>query len=98
MTERRNAPGEAPMPETRLIGGIEEPAIIVMPHRHDSPETFRLHCNRIETALGAGALGIEHIGSTAVPGLAAKPIIDMLLVVADSADEDAYLPALARAG
>jgi GrpB-like predicted nucleotidyltransferase (UPF0157 family) len=41
---------------------------------------------------------IEHIGSTAVPGLAAKPIIDVLVTVADVEDEPRYLPALQRAG
>ena len=49
-------------------------------------------------SLGERALLIEHVGSTSVPGLAAKPTIDVLLVVADSADEDAYLPALEAAG
>ncbi len=44
------------------------------------------------------ALRIEHAGSTSVPGLAAKPIIDIVLVVADSADEDAYARALESAG
>jgi GrpB-like predicted nucleotidyltransferase (UPF0157 family) len=41
---------------------------------------------------------LEHAGSTSVPGLAAKPIIDMLLVVADSADEPAYVPAMESTG
>ena len=41
---------------------------------------------------------MEHIGSTAVPGLVAKPIIDILLVVANSADESSYVPALEAAG
>ena len=41
---------------------------------------------------------LEHTGSTSVPGLAAKPIIDMTLAVPDSADEDAYLPELEAAG
>lgn len=41
---------------------------------------------------------IEHAGSTSVPGLAAKPVIDIVLVVADSADENAYAPALESAG
>src|SRR6478672_7065640 len=53
---------------------------------------------RIRGALGARALLVEHIGSTAVPGLAAKPIIDILLAVADVSDEDAYLPDLEAAG
>ena len=98
MTERRNATGDAPMPETRLVGGVEERAIVVVPYRQDWPETFRLHHERIAAVLGTGALGIDHIGSTAVPGLAAKPIVDMLVVVADSADEDAYLPAMESSG
>jgi GrpB-like predicted nucleotidyltransferase (UPF0157 family) len=62
------------------------------------PELFRREAERIAGALGRRALRIEHAGSTAVPGLAAKPVIDILLVVADSADEDAYAPALERAG
>ncbi len=41
---------------------------------------------------------IEHVGSTAVEGLSAKPIIDMLLLVSDSADEGAYLPPLEEQG
>ncbi len=41
---------------------------------------------------------IEHAGSTSVPGLVAKPVIDIVLVVSDSADESAYLPALESAG
>ena len=49
-------------------------------------------------ALGERALQIEHTGSTSVPGLAAKPTIDILLVVTNSADEDAYLTPLEGAG
>lgn len=41
---------------------------------------------------------LEHIGSTSVPGLVAKNIIDILLVVADSSDESSYLPDLEEAG
>lgn len=52
----------------------------------------------IRAALGVLVLRIEHTGSTAVRGLAAKPIIDILLVVPDTADEDAYVPALEAAG
>ena len=89
MTARRDAPDHAPVRETPLIGGVEERAIVVVPYRQDWPETFRLHRKRIAAALGAGAFGIEHIGSTAVPGLTAKPIVDMLVVVADSADDGA---------
>ena len=62
------------------------------------PERFRLEADRIRAALGDRALRVEHTGSTAVPGLAAKPIVDIVLVVADSADEESYVPALEPAG
>jgi GrpB-like predicted nucleotidyltransferase (UPF0157 family) len=62
------------------------------------PERFDREAERIAAALGERALMIEHVGSTSVPGLAAKPTIDILLIVADSADEEAYLPALEAAG
>jgi GrpB-like predicted nucleotidyltransferase (UPF0157 family) len=58
---------------------------------------FAREADRIRSALGSLALRIEHVGSTSVPGLAAKPIIDLLLVVADSAQEDAYAPSLQAA-
>ena len=62
------------------------------------PELFQHEAARVRTALAERVLRIEHTGSTSVPGLAAKPIIDMLLVVANSADEPSYVPALEKAG
>lgn len=62
------------------------------------PEQFAREAQRTHAALGPCALRIEHIGSSSVPGLIAKPIIDILLVVADSADEPSYVPALEKAG
>jgi GrpB-like predicted nucleotidyltransferase (UPF0157 family) len=62
------------------------------------PEWFAREEERIRGALGSLVLRLEHVGSTSVPGLAAKPVIDVLLVVPDSDDEDAYVPALVRAG
>jgi GrpB-like predicted nucleotidyltransferase (UPF0157 family) len=59
---------------------------------------FESEANKISSALGVGALRIEHVGSTAVPGLPAKPVIDILLVVADSSREPEYVPALEKAG
>ena len=53
---------------------------------------------RIRGALGGDALRLDHVGSTSVPGLAAKALIDMVLVVADSSDENAYVPRLEDAG
>ena len=62
------------------------------------PKIFVREATRIKAALGERAMVVEHVGSTSVPGLIAKPIIDILLVVADSADEPSYVPALEAAG
>jgi GrpB-like predicted nucleotidyltransferase (UPF0157 family) len=57
---------------------------------------FEAERSRILVALGPLALSIDHVGSTAVPLLAAKPTIDIALTVTDSADETSYVPALER--
>ena len=62
------------------------------------PALYADHEARIRTALGPLALAVEHVGSTAVPGLAAKNRIDIDLIVAGPADEDAYTPALEAVG
>jgi GrpB-like predicted nucleotidyltransferase (UPF0157 family) len=62
------------------------------------PELFAREADRILASLGERALLLEHVGSTSVPGLAAKPKIDILLEVADTRDERAYVPALEAAG
>ena len=85
------------------------PEFLIPPVRVDGPVTlaepdpqwadqYAQEEKRIRGALGARARQIEHVGSTSVPGLAAKPVIDIVLVVADSADEAAYVPDLEAAG
>jgi len=59
---------------------------------------FEREAKRITKALGKKALQIEHVGSTSVSGLCAKPIIDILLIVVDSSDEPVYVPDLEAAG
>jgi GrpB-like predicted nucleotidyltransferase (UPF0157 family) len=54
------------------------------------------HANESSLPLGDRVLAIVHVGSTAVPGLWAKPMIDIDLTVEDSADEDAWIPASSR--
>lgn len=85
-------------PETGLIGGVEKREIRIVRYNTDWPKKFEAHARVIADALGGSDFRIEHIGSTSVPGLAAKPIIDILVVVPDSADEPAYLPNLEAAG
>jgi GrpB-like predicted nucleotidyltransferase (UPF0157 family) len=72
--------------------------ILIVEYSAQWPELFEREARRIRAALEDRALRIEHIGSTSVPGLAAKPIIDILLVVTDSADEDAYVPVVEATG
>jgi GrpB-like predicted nucleotidyltransferase (UPF0157 family) len=102
-SDRRSAPRPSTTEEHLRRVTIGEP------RRHDAPislseydpgwpERFSREERRIRTALGPRALRLEHVGSTSVPGLAAKPIIDVLLVVDDSADEAAYVPALEAEG
>lgn len=62
------------------------------------PVLYEREAARIRAALADRALLIEHVGSTSVPGLAAKPHIDLLLAVVDSSDEASYVPALEDAG
>jgi GrpB-like predicted nucleotidyltransferase (UPF0157 family) len=62
------------------------------------PRLYDREAARIRAALTERVLLIEHVGSTAVPRLAAKPRIDIVLAVADASDETSYLPALETAG
>jgi GrpB-like predicted nucleotidyltransferase (UPF0157 family) len=82
------------------IGPLEMLDGPVTLHEYDPrwPQQFAGQSARIRAALGERVLRLEHVGSTAVPGLVAKPRIDILLVVADPADEVAYVPALEAAG
>jgi GrpB-like predicted nucleotidyltransferase (UPF0157 family) len=77
----------------RLDGGV-----VLRDYDPRWPAQFRREAERLQAALGERVLQREHVGSTAVPGLVAKPLIDMLLVVADPAEELAYVPALEAVG
>jgi GrpB-like predicted nucleotidyltransferase (UPF0157 family) len=62
------------------------------------PAQYEDEAAKIRAALGERTLALEHVGSTSIPGLSAKPIIDIILCVADSSDEDAYVPLLTAQG
>jgi GrpB-like predicted nucleotidyltransferase (UPF0157 family) len=62
------------------------------------PRLFEREAARIRDVLGSRVVQLEHVGSTSVPGLAAKPLIDMLLVVPDSSDEGSYVLPLEAKG
>jgi GrpB-like predicted nucleotidyltransferase (UPF0157 family) len=72
--------------------------IVLAPYDPEWPRLFAREAERIRAVLGDRALRVEHVGSTSVPGLTAKPIIDIVLVVSDSGDEPSYVPALEAAG
>jgi GrpB-like predicted nucleotidyltransferase (UPF0157 family) len=72
--------------------------IYLAPYDPSWPAQYAGEAAKIRAALGDRAPVLEHVGSTSIPGLAAKPILDILLAVADSGDEDAYVPALTAQG
>lgn len=91
---QRTPPGE---PED-LTAWVDESVQVV---RYDSqwPARFEEERALLEAAIGQWAVGgIHHVGSTAVPGLAAKPVIDILVGVEDLASSRALIPELARSG
>jgi GrpB-like predicted nucleotidyltransferase (UPF0157 family) len=72
--------------------------IYLAPYDPEWPRLFEREAARIGAALGDRAFVLEHAGSTSVPGLSAKPKIDIVLGVADTTDEDAYAAPLEAAG
>jgi len=62
----------------------------IVPYTDEWPRRFRLLSGSMRAALGNTALRIDHIGSTSVPGLAAKPIVDMQISVADFEPLEAF--------
>ena len=69
----------------------------LQPHDPRWVDAYRVVRSAVETALGPG-VRIQHVGSTAVPDLVAKPVIDVDLLVPDVSDEDSWLPALESVG
>jgi GrpB-like predicted nucleotidyltransferase (UPF0157 family) len=78
--------------------GPEPATVVIVDYDPEWPSLFAIVEARVKQALGDRARDVLHVGSTSVPGLGAKPIIDVNLLVDDSRDEHAYVPALERAG
>jgi GrpB-like predicted nucleotidyltransferase (UPF0157 family) len=81
-----------------LIGGREKRDIVVVPYDPAWVERYERERLRIVEALGPSVRDVHHVGSTSVDGLAAKPIIDIVLVVSRPDVEGTYVPALEEAG
>jgi GrpB-like predicted nucleotidyltransferase (UPF0157 family) len=85
--------------EDPWVQGPPPPTVVeIVPYDEEWPARFEALAAGIRAALGGAALDVEHVGSTSVPGLAAKDIIDIDLTVADPADEEHYVPHLERIG
>ena len=72
--------------------------VVVADYDPEWPNWFETGAARIRAALGDKVLQLDHVGSTSVPGLPAKPLIDINLAVADTTDEDEYVPQLEAIG
>ena len=81
-----------------LVGGVEKRELVLVPYDPRWPAAYDEHERRIRDALGPVAVQVEHIGSTSVPGLAAKPIVDVLVTVADITAEEDHVERLLAAG
>ena len=82
------------------IGKVSELSGCIKLKEYDPVWTtlYEVERQKISNALNPDGIIIEHVGSTSVPGLCAKPIIDILLLVKDSSEESSYVPELEKAG
>jgi GrpB-like predicted nucleotidyltransferase (UPF0157 family) len=84
--------------DVELVGGVEKRVLELVDYDERWADSFRDHWGRIRNALAGVVIAVEHIGSTSVPGLAAKPIIDIVVTVPDITVEEEYLDPLVMAG
>jgi GrpB-like predicted nucleotidyltransferase (UPF0157 family) len=81
-----------------LVGGRQPTTVRVVPYDRSWPERFEAERRRLRAALSGRAGRIEHFGSTAVPDLAAKPIVDILVEIDDIENDAEYRSSLEAAG
>ncbi len=74
------------------------PSLRLVPYDIAWPARFAAEAERVQLALGAVAVAIEHVGSTAVPGLDGKPVLDIAIAVANDADADACVAPMRALG
>ncbi len=96
MSSRR--PRRPDVTTSEAVGGVETLGLELHDYDERWVGIFGEHRDRIAKALTGVDVGIEHIGSTSVPGLAAKPIVDIVVTVEDITAEEDYLDALLAAG
>nr|WP_231713445.1 GrpB family protein [Arthrobacter sp. zg-Y769] len=96
--KKSRKPRRPDVASVELVGGPEKYELGLCIHDDKWADTYLDHRRRISDALGGEYFEIEHIGSTSVPGLAAKPIIDIVVAVDDITAEEDYLDPLLAAG
>ena len=95
---RSSEPRRPDVTRVEVIGGPEAVEVSLSDHDAGWARDYQEHRRRILEALGTLDVDVEHIGSTAVPGLAAKPIVDIVVAVPDVTAEEDYLDGLLAAG
>lgn len=100
MDESQHEPGRRrdDVTDVELVGGVEKRDLFLVAYDGSWPAQYAVHEARITAAVGSAAVDVQHIGSTSVPGLAAKPILDVLVTVADITAEEDHLAPLLAAG
>lgn len=95
---RRAGADETELADDSGALGLDRTVVRVVPHDPAWARLFAEEAARLRAALGDAVIAIEHVGSTSVPGLAAKPILDVAASVPSLADAAALVPALRRLG
>lgn len=78
--------------------GLPRGTVLVVPYRAEWKTLFEEEAARLRLLMGAAALSVEHVGSTAVEGMDAKPIVDLLVGVRDFGEAASWIPKLAAHG
>ncbi|WNV84065.1 GrpB family protein [Umezawaea sp. Da 62-37] len=90
--------GSDPSEDPWVNGPPPPETVAIVAYTPEWPRRFQAAAAEIRAALGRVVLGIDHVGSTSVEGLAAKDVLDIDLTVADPRQEELYVPALVRIG
>jgi GrpB-like predicted nucleotidyltransferase (UPF0157 family) len=84
--------------DMEVLGTVRGDAVRIVPYDHSWPRRFTEWQDQLALVLGPVAIRIDHVGSTAVPGLEAKPVVDIQVSVQDVDDEPAYRPGIESLG
>lgn len=98
MTKKAETDEEMAAIRVSGIATLHNAPVTLIAYDPSWPRQYAAEAAKIRAALGEAARVLEHVGSTSIPGMSAKPVLDILLAVPQAADEDAYVPALTAQG